>query len=306
MQGFFVSRVTFVPSKKLRKMPLFGVILLKNASYATFFYEVRKVIAMFIKKVQSVIWMQRPYNGDGRRDFKATYVFDDGFLNIQSCIDTLQKLGYEPKNFAFVSFCDQWYAVNINSYNSYIIVSADNLFFPKGQFEPGHHSISKNEWNKSRLPAARFLMPDRKRWADGIVHDMMSIDQNITVFTTEGMVSRSSILFNNIVITLGREYFTTEICIRSADYIQHVFGNYYSQKSMSYMMERIAPLMRAGYQYYNPFTGVAARDKKESDQHAKESRRGLPAVKNNEVIMIPENADGVKVVRKLYSTRFEA
>lgn len=261
---------------------------------------------MFIKKVQSVIWMQRNYNGDARRDFKATYVFDDGFLSMQSCEETLRNLGYDPRDFAYVFFCGQWYAININSYYSYIIVSNDSLIYPKGQFTPGHNSISRVEWNSSRLPATARLAPDQKHWADGIVHDLMSIDHDIMVSTVDGMISRSSVMFNNIVITLGREYFITEICIRSADYIQHVFGNYYSQKSMSYIKQRIEPLKRAGYEYYNPFTCEASRDKKESDQHAEKSRKGLPAVKNSEAIMIPENADGIKVMRRLYSTRFGA
>lgn len=243
---------------------------------------------MFVKKVQAVIWTS-PYDMDARRDFKATYVFDDGYESLDECTSKIKELGYDPKLFVFVKFCEQFYAVNICSYYSYVVISRKSLIYNKD-----HRDKEMTIVPLGTSPADRGDLPEIKMlaqhnfWTPGIQQDLQLIDPNVSM-TWNGMpVDDRTILFNNILITLGREFFITEICIKTDNYVEHVFRNYYNENSMALKRREIEKCRRDGYQYYNPFTGSKSRDYTEARAKYILNHNRLKPVTKKEVIMIPD------------------
>ena len=224
---------------------------------------------MYAKKVTALQWVDLHTFGDPRRNFKALYVFDDGFETEEACFAALSKLGYNKEYFATVFFYNQWYAVNITGYENFVVVSKENVIYKPVQFADEIEMLPVEGVTKGNKPMAYRLAADIKKWARGIEDDLRSIDPDAYVRYAGMYIGDSTILANNIFITFGREFFRTEICIRTDSYVERVFGNYYSSRSMEYARVKISDLRESGIEYYNPFTGETDKNDKAKERRTK-------------------------------------
>ena len=224
---------------------------------------------MYAKKVTALQWLDMHASGNPKRRFQALYVFDDGFETREECVQTLQALEYDEDLFALVCFCDQWYAVNITGYKNFVVVSKEHVIYKPEQFADEIVMIALSEVNPSTKPPAYTLKADWKKWAKGIEKDMATIDPDVAVFVAGAKAARNTIMVNNILITLGREFFRTEICIRTKGYAYVVLHNYYNDRSMEYAEEKITNLKSKGVEYYNPFTGETDENVRGKDKRTK-------------------------------------
>ena len=225
---------------------------------------------MYAKKVKAVQWMDRYASGDQRRHFKALYVFDDGFPTEAACKEKLKELGYTANMFAMVRFCGQWYAVNITGYINFVVVSAENVIYQIERFSDDLVMLPLADAVNGNNPAALMFDTDDKKWAEGIEKDLRKIDNDIRIKLRGKNVANNPLIANNVLVTLGREFFRTEICIRTKGYVQNVFSNYYNDRSMEFVLDKIERLRCRGEEYYNPFTGETSRNVKQRDKKAKE------------------------------------
>lgn len=225
---------------------------------------------MYAKKIRAVTWVSQYAEADPERCFDALYVFDDGFPSEAKCKETLKFLGYVPNRFALVYFCKQWYAVNMNSYRNFVVVSAENVIFQVENFSSNIIRVPIKAAINGKNPAADIFDTDEKLWADGIYKDLNKIDHNIKIKVNNRNVTKNAIIANNVLITLGREFFRTEICIRTREYTNAVFSNYYNDNSMRWATKNIDAYRRSGQEYYNPFTGDTSRNAKQRDMKVKE------------------------------------
>jgi len=246
---------------------------------------------MFAKKVEAVIWMDRTAKGDMRRCFTPLYIFDDGFPSIEECMGAVKEQGLSECDFVYLRFCGFWYAVNIHSYKSHVVVTAEHIF--SSEFAFSFFSKFSIEEAKSIDFRINSFSTDRKKWQDGIEIDLRRIDPDIFIETNAQ--KKTSVLENNTIITFGLHFFKTEICIRTNDYVDHVFANYFNDKSLQYQAETIRYLRIDGTEYYNPFTGSESRSYAESRKKQKELLQGLDP---GETITIPEIFPGVKLMRE--------
>ena len=223
---------------------------------------------MYAIKVTAIQWVDPHACGDPRRHFRVLYVFDDGFKTEKQCIAKLKDLSYDPRCFATVRFCKQWYAVNITDYHNFVVVSKENVIHKIKKFDDSIEMIPLDLVTAQNKPEAYDLVSARKKWASGIEKDLKKIDPKVKVRIAGAEVKNDPLMVNNIIVTFGREFFRTEICIRTNLYTAMVFSNYYNERSLNYVLERVVRLKHARFEYYNPFLGDKSKTYAEKDRRA--------------------------------------
>ena len=252
---------------------------------------------MFARKMQSVLWNDEKALREGRvakRNFESLYVFDDGYETKEELIGVITTAGIIPNRFVYICFCEMWYAVHIYTYERYLVISKESIYYRfHNSFEPG--PLRSDGFPEGTV---RYILPctaHNKKWQDGVARDILMADPDIHVEYADGSTVRdTSILWNNTVITFGRMFFAREIRITTDSYTSHVLSNYYNDRSLNFEYDRILQLRREGYMYYNPFTGEASKTPKERSAKEKMRLEGHPApscIKREEFI------DGVKLLR---------
>ena len=233
---------------------------------------------------------------DARRSFESLYIFDDGYASQKEISDAVYNHGFKREKYVYVRFCGMWYAVHIESYNVYVVISKDNIFYKLPFTESSYKEPAAGFDSKSVLPYVGTMFPDNKNWQDGIAQDMMMADPDIVVQANDDKpLSPYTAFWNNVVITFGRMFFAREIRIVTDNYTSHVLSNYYSNRSLDYVYDDIATLRQEGYQYYNPFTGEKSKTERERTKKEKEKLKGLevpPCIKREEI------SEGIKLMRE--------
>ena len=253
---------------------------------------------MFARKVQSVIWIDRKYRvmgKDARRHFESLYIFCDGFDSIGEAIATVEKTGYCSPSFLYLYFCKMWYPVTINSYYSRLVITKEKIYYTTEPFTVPHIADT-DTFNSSSAFLTDVPQQDNKKWQDGMCRDLQMIDGNLHFLQVNGeRLPESRILWNNAVISFALNFFVREIKIATDKYVEQVFSNYYSDKSLSYKYENIRTLRNNGYLYYNPFLETASRTEAEKKKKEKTLLKGLnlpPTIEREEAI------PGVKIMRE--------
>ena len=98
------------------------------------------------------------------------------------------------------------------------------------------------------------------------MYDLSLADKVVGVYTNDGCMVKSQILANNVITVFGQKFFSSEICIRTDQYVRQVFSHYYSDKSFAYLMDDILRMRQMGVEYYNPFTKATSRSDKEKNR----------------------------------------
>lgn len=221
---------------------------------------------MFAKEVIAITWYSFSTTGKSERSFKSLYAFDDGFDSEKACLTKLTELRYNTNHFSTVYFCKQWYAANMTNYKNFVVVTAENIIYSPGPFSGTILTIPMAKAKDAPLPKTQPFDPGSKMWAAGIKKDLYKIDDNAVVKFGGIEMTQSGIIANNVLVTFGREFFKTEICIRTDAYTDKVFSHYYSPNSLCYILDKVNTARSAGYEYYNPFTGDVSRSKAESNK----------------------------------------
>ena len=255
---------------------------------------------MFAKKVQATIWndeLAKKSNRscgyqarDPRRNFVATYIFDDGFESKAQCLEHLRHCGFREQDFLLVRFTGQWYAVNFQSYGSHLLVTAEGFLYQGMAFQTTER-IGEEEARTLRIDPA---WPDNKMWQDGIMQDLLLLDKNLYIESNGKPVPADSILFNNAAIIFGIPFFITEICIRTSSYTDHVLRNYYSDASLDRLLPKIDDFRKDGVEYYNPFRDTFSLDEKAK---RKKEKVLLGTLSTGPVVKRPEQPGGGKQMR---------
>lgn len=248
-------------------------------------------------KVQSVIWMSRTHGGDRRRDFRAKYLFDDGFPGREECVAKLTALGFSPDEWVLICFCGNWYAVNMWNYHQHSVLTAEHIHCVFGI--GGAHTVFSHEESTERMEVP--LAFDIKRWQDGIECDLLTIDPCLLVEHLGYQPGFGSIVHNNALICFGIHFFVTEICINTDEYLEHVLGNYFSDRSMAYMSRDIDRMRLHGIGYYNPFRKTVSADDRERQRKEKElfEAAGVEMPKDTDTIVRPWEGDGMMRFKRL-------
>lgn len=252
---------------------------------------------MFARKVQSVIWMDRKYQAmgkDARRHFESLYVFCDGFSSIGEAMATAETFGFSSSSFLYLCFCEMWYPITVNSYYSRLVITKEKVYFTIRPF-----TVPDVADTASFNPSSAVLtvpQQDNKKWQDGMCRDMQMIDRDLFLMRADGSrLPESRILWNNTVISFALNFFVREIKIATDKYVEQVFSNYYSDRSLSYEYEKIQALRNNGYLYYNPFLKIMSRTEAEKRKKEKALLKGLdlpPTIERE------EESPGVKPMRE--------
>lgn len=261
---------------------------------------------MFARKIQSVIWMSRNTGGGGRRNFESLYIFEDGFSSQDELEARIRKLGLGRDPFLFLRFCGMFYAVSLNSYHSRLVLTKEKIYCKEG-YGDGFDVMDASDFDPDRAVITEFPVPDRKNWQDGMCCDMEMADPSLALFRADGsLVGRDEHIWNNAVISFALNFFAREIRISTNEYVEHVFSNYYSDRSLAGKYETVYRLREEGYLYYNPFRGTFSRT--ESEKRRKEKNL-LGQIKVPPVIKREEILPGVKLMKereinpaRMYST----
>ena len=216
---------------------------------------------MFGKRVVAVIWNEMSrQSGDKRTRFVAYYLFDDGFSSLSECKQNVP----EPEKWAYVCFCDNWYAVNSDSYHRTIIATKENIILNEDEIE----IIDK-------IPP--YLSPHRinqRLWMNGIYLDLETIDSNLKVVDSDGHFP-DPVTISNTIVTFGIPCFISEICIRRDTYAKHILTHYFNDRSLECQLEEIKELRDEGYEYWNPFNGERSSNEKEHRRNKRTSEKGI-------------------------------
>lgn len=160
---------------------------------------------MYGKRCNAIIWndtnnsARRPV--DVRSRFVANYIFDDGFSSLEECKNTVP----EPEKWAFVRFCGNWYAVNMYSYHSLIVVSKDFVY-----------TSTYKKYNRSyheRYAREDYVYPSSLRehyagdseWRDGIFQDLRRITDDIVVVKHNNIPYQTMRTIKNTIIVVKTE-----------------------------------------------------------------------------------------------------
>ena len=253
---------------------------------------------MFARKVQSVIWMDRKYQAmgkDARRHFESLYVFCDGFDSKDEAVKETEAFGFCGSSFLYLNFCGMWYPVSIDSYHSRLVITKEKVCYATRPFTVPY-IVDAAAFNPSDAVLTDTPQQDNKRWQDGMCRDLQMIDSNLFLIRVDGgRLPESRILWNNTVISFALNFFVREIKIATNKYVEQVFSNYYSDKSLSYEYEKIQALRNNGYLYYNPFLKTMSRTEAEKRKKEKALLKGLdlpPAIERE------EESPGVKPMRE--------
>lgn len=253
---------------------------------------------MFARKVQSVIWMDRAYQArgmDARRQFEALYIFPDGFTSSDEAADTVKTLGFDRHSFLYLSFCGMWYAVHINSYYNHAVLAKEKAYYTTERFGVVH-TADITSVSPATTAAEGEPLQDNKKWQDGICRDLQMLDADISLADAGGRrIPESRILWNNALVSFGVNFFVREIKIATDKYVEQVFSNYYSDRSLSYEYEKVRELRNCGCMYYNPFLKTTSRTESEKKKKEKALLKGLsiPPAPSRE-----EAAPGIKPMRE--------
>ena len=253
---------------------------------------------MFARKVQSVIWMDRKYQAmgkDARRHFESLYIFCNGFNSIGEAMATAETFGFSSSSFLYMCFCEMWYPITVNSYYSRLVITKEKVYFTTRPFTVPY-IVDTAAFNPSDAVLTDTPQQDNKRWQDGMCRDMQMIDEDVFLMRADGSkIPESRILWNNTVISFALNFFVREIKIATDKYVEQVFSNYYSDRSLSYEYEKIQALRNNGYLYYNPFLKTMSRTEAEKRKKEKALLKGLdlpPAIERE------EEMPGVKLMRE--------
>ena len=247
---------------------------------------------MFAKRVQACIWNSKS-TPDQRRNFKALYIFEDGFPSIREAARALHLLKLNPERFVYVCFCNFVYPVCLNSYFNGIVVSSATVYFLNQKFGQWD-SAPISDFSVSYLRFVPTSIPDKKSWKDGIVYDLHLIDFDIKVIDYHEKPC-GKILTNNAETVFGQRFFKSEICIRTNEYVEHVFAHYFNPKSLAFEYTQIVDLRRMHYEYWNPFSRSTSRTEKDKKAKEKALLDGLGKPQEYERQRLP---DGRKVMRE--------
>lgn len=238
---------------------------------------------MYGKRVNAVIWndVRNPARGEIKRTrFVASYILDDGFASLEECKAAVP----EPSKWAYVRFCGNWYAVNADSYRCVIVVSREYVRI--SEYAGGSDSVvTKHLPKKAFLEGLKDIAPHDigpRRWTDGVFQDFLRIDPDLQVTYGDGKIYTDPVQFINTVIVLGNFFFATDICIRTDNYVNHVFKHYYNDRSMERVYAEIKGLRSNGIEYWNPFTKNTATDEADKNRQKKAREKDLDMGEINE------------------------
>lgn len=250
---------------------------------------------MFARKIQSVIWMSRNAGGDRRRNFESLYVFADGFSSREELEARIRELGLSRDSFLFLDFCGMSYAVSLNSYHSRLVLTKEKIYLKEGP-GGGFDVMDASDFDPDRAVITEFPVPDRKNWQDGMCCDMEMADPSLALFRADGsLVGKDEHIWNNAIISFALNFFIREIRISTNEYVEHVFSNYYSDRSLVSKYETVYRLRDQGYLYYNPFWETVSRTESEKRKKEKKLLEGLqvpPVIKREEVL------PGIKLMKE--------
>lgn len=220
---------------------------------------------MFAKKVDACFWVNETASGKKKQRFAALYVFDDGYKTQEKCEKAIEKLGLTQK-FACISFCGQWYGLSMQSTDTHIVVTKENVYFSLSLY--AEYSVYPIKEAKHAWFAPFEFRMDKKFWQDGIYRDLLMVDPNALV-VYEGVAHKTGSFAANALVCFGLHFFKTEICIRTDAYTEHAFAHYFGNRELRDISGTIAQLRADGYEYYNPFTKEKSRNYKESHRKTK-------------------------------------
>jgi len=212
---------------------------------------------MYGKRVDAVLWndFDNPVRGEDKRTkFIANYIFDDGFASLEECASAVP----DPEKWAYVCFCENWYAINAQSYISLISVSKEAVYV-KESFDTISRQKKIPKFIRSHDIGPVF-------WANGIFCDLADIDPYLMVVRYDGVPFLDIVTISNTVVAFGMLFFATDICIRTDNYVWHVFPHYFSSNSMKYKIEKIRNLRKHGFQYWNPFSNNVAVNERDKNK----------------------------------------
>ena len=188
----------------------------------------------------------------------------------KECKEKLTEIGFKPNMFAMVCFCDQWYAVNMTGYDNFVVVSAENVIYKVNYYSDSVSFTPIVKMSTDKLPFIADFVTDNKLWADGIENDLKQMDGDIRIKVHGRNVINDALIANNVIVTFGREFNRTEICIRTKGYIEEVFPLYYSENSLKrYIYKKVYGLRNIGTEYYNPFLGTCSGNEGEKTRKIK-------------------------------------
>lgn len=249
---------------------------------------------MFARKIQSVIWISGNTRSGGRRNFESLYVFADGFSSRKELEARIRELGLSRDSFLFLEFCGMSYAVSMNSYHSRLILTKEKIYLKEGP-GGGFDVMDVSDFAPDRAAITEFPVPDRKNWQDGMCCDMEMTDPCLALFRADGSrVGKDEYIWNNAIISFALNFFIREIRISTNEYVEHVFSNYYSDRSLASKYETVFRLRNEGYLYYNPFWETVSRTESEKRKKEKKLLEGLqvpPVIKREEIL------PGVKLMK---------
>ena len=246
---------------------------------------------MYTINVEAVSWRDdAELQPDKKNCFYAAYIIDDGFTTIQDAKDGVRKFDLNTRNFVYLFFKRQWYAIHLKSYIKNIIITKEAVHYKENASYINGEDCSHEEFKEYLLGRPKFCIMqtkgDNKKWQDGIIKDFLLVDKNIKVYDHNfNPISFNSILSNNVIITFGTYFFVNEICINQDEYVSRVFSHYYSDNSLFQMRRKVRVLRRKEYQYFNPFNGETSKTEdeevKKRNKLLKENGLRLPKPKMN-------------------------
>lgn len=216
---------------------------------------------MFGKRVKALIWNDfLPGQSDARRWFVANYIFDDGFASLEECKEAVPS----PEMWAYVCFCDNWYAVNADSYYRLIVVSKENIHISTGQWQKADSIPSDIEFHDI----------GQKLWTQGIFSDFKVIDPALCVVDSEGY-QFDAVTTSNTVVAFGIPFFTNFIKIKNDRYVRHILAHYYNDNSMAEKMMRVRELREYGFEYWNPMSDEFVYDENAKNRIKRNAEKGI-------------------------------
>lgn len=256
---------------------------------------------MYGKKVKALIWNDETFQSkDIRRTFQPVYIFDYGFDTLEEAKQAVTEEDYEEDCFRYVCFCKQWYPAHLHSFYEGMVISRNRI---------RHYEEAFGNWvtiprHKNLKPEILDFFAGSNAWQKGIYEDLSIIDESVCVYASEG-ASISDVETNNTLITFGIPHFSTEICIRTNSYTEHVFQHYYSDKSMEYEMKKVKELRSMGVEYYNPFSKETSINEKEKNRKNRSMLKNVDMDKtvydnrrisalNGRRIMTPEDVEAAR------------
>ena len=229
---------------------------------------------MYGKRCNAVIWNDNynPARGLVKRTrFVASYIMDDGFPSMEECQASLSH----PDLWAYFCFCGHWYAIHADSYYQEVLVSKEAVYISKfyqngGSIREKHHP----DYNVSEYIVKKHNAGPRK-WTDGIYQDLLRIDPELQVLMSNGKPYRGKANLVNTVIIFGTFFFVTDICIRTDNYVRHVFYHYFNERSMDFNWRKIEIFRSQDQEYWNPFSNHTAKDSKDMQKQKRMREKGI-------------------------------